>query len=316
MKKAALLFVVVFISLKTIAQDLTESPIVLKTLSGTISGTLTMPKNAGDPPPLVLIVGDSGPTDRDGNNAKAGIKGNTYKLLADALGKNGIATIRYDKRGVGASVSSTEEKFLRIDDYSDDVVSLINMLGDDKRFSKIILFGHGEGSLVSLISIVDQPIAAFISAEGAGEQADKLLIDQMKDKPKFLVDEFKEILDTLRKGKTFDKVDPSLYYVARPNYQRFLMSWCRYIPTRAIKSAKKPVLIMQGTTDLLISTDNGEKLKKAKSDAVYLEIKNMNHILKEAPADEEKNMETYSKPELPLKPELVKGIVDFVNKLK
>jgi hypothetical protein len=126
----------------------------------------------------------------------------------------------------------------------------------------------------------------------------------------------KEILDTLRKGKTVDKVDPSLYYIARPSYQHFLMSWCRCLPAKGIHLVKKPALIVQGTTDLLISTDNGEKLKKAKSDAIYLEIKNMNHILKEAPADEEQNMDTYTKPDLPLKPELVKGLVDFVNKLK
>jgi hypothetical protein len=42
----------------------------------------------------------------------------------------------------------------------------------------------------------------------------------------------------------------------------------------------------------------------------------MNHILKEAPADEAANMATYSKPDLPLKPELVTSVVEFINKLK
>ena len=42
----------------------------------------------------------------------------------------------------------------------------------------------------------------------------------------------------------------------------------------------------------------------------------MNHILKEAPADEDQNMDTFTKPDLPIKPELVAGIVEFVNKLK
>jgi uncharacterized protein len=79
---------------------------------------------------------------------------------------------------------------------------------------------------------------------------------------------------------------------------------------------KFPVLIIQGTTDLIISVDNGEKLKKAKSDAVYLPVTGMNHILKAAPADPDLNMATYDKPDLPLKPELVTGIVDFINKLK
>jgi len=296
--------------------DITESPILLKTLSGRISGTLAMPKNVTDKVPLVLIIGDAGPTDRNGNNAKAGITGNTYKLLAIELGKNGIASVRYDKRGVGESVSTTKEDQLRIEDYSDDAVGLIGMLNEDQRFSKIILFGHGEGALVAMLAITDQPVAAFISAEGAGEQADKLLNDQMKAKPQFLQDEFKTIMDSLRKGKTTDNVDPSLYYVARPTIQHFLMSWCRCVPIRGIKAIKKPVLIIQGTTDLLISAENGQKLKKAKSDAAYLEIKNMNHILKQAPADEDQNYDTYSKPDLPLKPEMVKGVIDFINRLK
>ena len=302
----------------TVALDpeLTESPVSVKTLSGTVSGSLVMPKTISGKIPLVLIIGDSGPTDRDGNNAKAGIKANTYKLMANELGKKGIATIRYDKRGVGASVSSTKESELRIEDYGDDAVSLITMLAGDERFSKIILFGHGEGALVAMIAITDQPIAAFISAEGAGEQADKMLTDQMKSKPKFLADEFKTILDSLRKGKTTDQVDPALYYIARPSYQHFLMSWCRCLPTKGIKAVKKPILIIQGTTDLQIKVENGQKLKKAKSEAVYLEIKGMNHILKEAPADEDQNYDTFSKPDLPLKPELVTGIVDFVNRLK
>jgi pimeloyl-ACP methyl ester carboxylesterase len=319
MKKTCFIIIALFYALTAAAQPgagITESPVSLKTLSGTISGSLVIPKNVTGKVPLVIIIGDSGPTDRDGNNAKADIKADTYKLLADDLGNNGIATLRYDKRGVGKSTTSTTEAQLRIEDYGDDAVGLINMFSTDERFSKLILLGHGEGSVVAMIAIADQPIKAFISVEGAGEPADKMLTEQMKAKPKFLSDEFKTILDSLRKGKTTDNVDPALYYIARPSFQHFLMSWCRCNPIGGIKAIKKPILIIQGTTDLLIPVENGAKLKKAKSDAVYLEIKGMNHILKDAPADEEQNYATYTNPNLPLKPELVKGIVDFVDKLK
>jgi hypothetical protein len=325
MKKAAFLILALFCTIKAIAQteqsiaidaSLTESPISVKTLSGSISGSLVMPKNAPGKIPVVLIVGDAGATDRDGNNPKAGITGNTYKLLANDLGKNGIATLRYDKRLVGQSISTIKESQLHIEDYGDDVITLINTLNDDQRFSKIILFGHGEGSLVSMIAITDEPVKAFISAEGAGDQADKILAEEMKSKPKYQADEVKAILDSLRKGKTTSNVDPAIYYVARPSIQPFLMSWCRCVPQKGIKAIKKPVLIIHGTTDLLISVDNAEKLKKAKSDATLVIIKGMNHILKDAPADEEQNMATYSKPDLPLKPELVTSMVDFINKLK
>jgi fermentation-respiration switch protein FrsA (DUF1100 family) len=71
--------------------------------------------------------------------------------------------------------------------------------------------------------------------------------------------------------------------------------------------------VVQGTTDLGVSVENGEKLKRAKSEANLVIIKGMNHILKDAPADEDKNMDTYDKPDLPLSANLVPAIVDFVN---
>jgi len=301
---------------QVIDPSVTESPILMKTLSGQISGTLVMPKTVSGKVPIVLIIGDSGPTDRDGNNAKAGITADTYKLLAYGLGKNGIASLRYDKRMVGESVSTTKESQLGIEDYGDDALGLINLLNDDQRFSKVIIFGHGEGALVAMIAMTDGPAKAYISAEGAGEQADKMLTKQMESKPKYMADGFKAILDSLRKGKTTDNVDPSLYYIARPSIQHFLMTWCRCVPERGIKKIKVPVLIIQGSTDLLITPDNAAKLKKAKSDATLLLIKGMNHILKDAPTDEEQNYATYSKPDLPLSSELVPGIVDFVNKVR
>jgi pimeloyl-ACP methyl ester carboxylesterase len=296
--------------------SLTETPISVKTLYGTISGSLVMPTNPSGKIPVVLIIADAGPTDRDGNNIKTGAAGNTYKMLANDLGKNGIATLRYDKRLVGQSVTTTKEKELHIEDYSDDVVSLINMLDADQRFSKIILFGHGEGALVSTLAIADGPVKGLITAEWAADAGEKILNNEMKDKAQFLKDKFKTIMDSLRKGKTTDIVDPSLYFIARPAVQQFIMSWCRYDPIRGIKRVKTPILIIQGTTDRVVTVDNGERLKKAKSAAVLLEVKDMNHILKEAPADEEKNVATYSNPTLPLKPELIPAIVEFVNRVK
>jgi uncharacterized protein len=322
MKKVIFLVLASVVCIKAIAQNvtldpsLTESPITAKTLSSTISGSLVMPRDVKDKVPVILIIGDSGPTDRDGNNAKLGISGNTYKLMAYELGKKGIATVRYDKRFVGATTTTIKESQLHIEDYSDDAVSLLNLLNADQRFSKIILFGHGEGVLVSLIAGYEQSEKAYIMAEGYADKGEKVLADIMKAKPKFLADEFKAIMDSLKKGKTTDNVDPSLYYIARPSVQPFIMSWCRYDPIRGFKAIKMPVLVIQGTTDMTVPVSNGERFKKAKSDAFYLQIKDMNHILKEAPADTDKNMDTYDKANLPIKPELINGIAEFVNKQK
>jgi pimeloyl-ACP methyl ester carboxylesterase len=295
--------------------SLTESPIVLKTLSGSIHGTLTIPKNASGKIPVVLIIAGSGPTDRNGNSPKLGLNGNTYKLLAEGLGKNGIASVRYDKRMVGESETGNKEADLRFDDYVDDAVGMINKLSEDERFSKIIVLGHSEGSLIGMLASRDQPVKGFISVSGAGDQADKILTQQLKSQPQYIQDEFKTLLDTMRKGKTIDNIDPSLYFIARPSIQRYLISWFRYVPQRVIKNLKMPVLIIQGTTDLQITVADAGKLKKAKSDATLDIIPGMNHVLKDAPADREQNLATYNKPDLPLKPELMKDIVDFINKV-
>lgn len=303
---------------QTAADDpaLTETPVLVKTLGGSVSGTLTIPSTVSGKIPVVLIIASAGATDRNGNNPKMGITANSYKLLANDLGKNGIATLRYDKRLVGESVSNITESQHHFEDYVDDAVSLIISLSEDQRFSKIIVFGHNEGSLAGMLAVRDQPVKGFISVNGTSEAAEKLLFEQMKTQPQFKSDAFKTIMDSLRKGKITDRVDPALYYIARPSIQPFIMSWCRYTPRQEIKKVKMPTLIIQGTTDLQVPATEGEKLKKGKSDAALVMIGGMNYVLKEAPADPEQNVATYSKPDLPLKPELVSSIVDFINKIK
>jgi fermentation-respiration switch protein FrsA (DUF1100 family) len=296
--------------------SITETPITVKNLAGSISGTLAIPKNATGKVPVVLIIAGSGPTDRDGNSAKNGLNGNTYKMIANELGKNGIASLRYDKRLVGQSVSSTTETQLRFEDYVEDAVNLINFLNDDERFSRIIIFGHSEGSLVGILSSIDEPVKGFISAEGAGDSADNILTEQMKSQPTHISEGFKRMLDSLKKGKTTDNIDPSLYFIARPGIQKYLMSWFRYNPARAIRQLKIPILIVHGTTDLQVKVTDAEKLKKGKSDATLDIIAEMNHILKEAPADKDKNLATYTDPNLPLKPEFVKALITFVKHVR
>ncbi|WPU95468.1 alpha/beta hydrolase [Mucilaginibacter sabulilitoris] len=296
--------------------SITESPVSLKTLSGSIAGTLAMPKNVNGKIPVVMIIAGSGPTDRDGNSPKLGLSANTYKMIANELGKNGFASLRYDKRLVGQSVSSTKESELRFEDYIEDAVGLINLLNDDQRFSKIIILGHSEGSLIGMMAAYEQPIKAFISVAGAGDSADKIMTEQMKSQPQWIADGFNRMLDSLKRGKTTDNIDPALYSVARPSVQKYLMSWFRYNPTREIKKIKIPILIVQGTTDLQVTVADADKLKKAKSDAVLAIIPGMNHVLKEAPADKAANIATYNQPDLPLKPEFVKALISFLNKEK
>ncbi|WP_461451046.1 serine aminopeptidase domain-containing protein [Mucilaginibacter sp.] len=295
--------------------SVTETPITLKTLATTISGTLAIPNNTSGKIPVVIIIPGAGPVDRDGNSAN-GLNTNMYKMLAYSLGKNGIASVRYDKRMLGQIAGSQKEKDLRFEDNVDDVVSLIDMLGSDERFSKIILVGHSDGSLVGMLAAHDEPIKGFISLEGYGVPGEKVLTEEFKDKPGFLSEGIKNVLDSLKRGKINYNVDPQLYATARPSIQSYIMSWCRYDPTNELHKLKIPILIVQGSNDLKVSIDNGQKLKNAKGSADYMLIRGMNYVLKDAPIDKEQNLATYKNPELPLSAEMVITVVDFIQKLK
>jgi hypothetical protein len=299
-----------------ISSIFSETEMILKTPTGDILGTLTVPNNIKTSP-LVLIIAGSGPTDRDCNSGM-GIQTNAYKMLAESFAKNGISTLRFDKRGIGESKSAMiSESDLRFETYIKDVVGWISLLNPDKRFQKIILLGHSEGSLIGMIAAQQVKVSAFISVAGVGKTADKVLQEQLKTKlPLQLLIESNRILDSLKMGKTVSKVDPALNMIYRPIAQPYMISWIKYDPAKEIKKMKIPVLIIQGTTDLQVTVDDAKLLSASKPDAKLLIIDKMNHILKESVADTQLNMATYRNPALPLKSGLVGPIVDFIMNKK
>lgn len=290
----------------------TEAEVELKTSTGVISGTLTIPNNAKTSP-IVIIIAGSGPTDRN-CNSPLGIQTNAYKMLSENFAKNGISSLRFDKRGIGKSKSAmTSESDLRFETYVNDVVAWISLLKPDPRFSKIFLLGHSEGSLIGMIAANKIKISGLISIAGVGKSADKLLQEQLKDKlPQQLLDESNRIIDSLKIGKTVSIVNPNLIALYRPGVQPYMISWIKYDPAIEINKLKIPVFIIQGSTDIQVNVDNAKILSSSKSDAKLLIIEKMNHIMKESDTDIQKNMATYRNPDLPLISGLVDVIVDFI----
>jgi len=104
-----------------------ESEIVLETSTGKIHGTLVVPGNVKTSP-VVLIIAGSGPTDRNGNSP-LGVQTNTYKMISENLAENGIASLRFDKRGIAESrPAMTTESDLRFETYINDVNEWISKL--------------------------------------------------------------------------------------------------------------------------------------------------------------------------------------------
>ena len=91
------------------------------------------------------------------------------------------------------------------------------------------------------------------------------------------------------------------------------MSWFKYEPQVELAKLDKPVLLVQGTTDIQVDMQNVEKLHASNPNSEKVILEGMNHILKEAEMDRMKNIETYSNPDLPLKDGLITAIVDFIK---
>ena len=288
----------------------TEKIVLLKTATGNIEGTLLVPVTAPTKT-VALIIAGSGPTDRDGNNPS--MKNNSLKMLAAELNKNGIATLRYDKRGIANSRNAgLKESDLRFDHYVNDAKGWINYLKNEVKFSNIIVIGHSEGSLIGMIASQEKNVNKFVSIAGAGQPADKIIIEQLKNQPPSLTIRVNAILDELVKGKTVENTPPELASIFRASVQPYMISWFKYDPQKEIAKLRIPVMIIQGTTDIQVSVDDANRLAKALPKAKLVIIEGMNHVLKPAPADRQKNIITYTQSDLPLKKELIEKLVPFL----
>lgn len=292
--------------------DQSETIIKLETETGTLEGSLIVP-NEKNSVTVALIIAGSGPTDRDGNNPA--MKNNSLKMLAEALSKNGIATLRYDKRGIGESQQAVEkEEELRFEHYISDAKDWAELLKKDERFNRVIIIGHSEGSLIGMISARKNGIDKFISIAGPGRSADKTIIEQLKSQPPEALNIALPIIDKLRQGETVDGVNPLLYSLLRPSVQPYMISWFKYDPAEEIANLKMPVLIIQGSADIQVCEDDAKILAKANPNAQLKFIKGMNHIFKNSESDPMHNIATYNQPDLPINTDLAETITDFIMK--
>ncbi|MGM8215484.1 alpha/beta hydrolase family protein [Bacillaceae bacterium W0354] len=287
----------------------------VETEHGTLKGELVVPEGM-DQYPVVLIIPGSGPTDRDGNSPALPGKNNSLKLLAEALVEEGIASVRYSKRGAGENMDAViAEADLRFDNFIHDAVSWIELLKGDDQFSKVGVVGHSQGALVGLLAAKESGVDVYVSVAGTGKTLDKVLLEQLSEQlPANLLSEAEEILAALKEGKVVEDINQQLYSVFRPEAQQFLISWMAFDPVAEITNFETPTLIVQGTHDLQVSVENADLLSTAKNDAEVLMVEGMNHVLKDAPSERMGNLQTYGDPNLPLAEGLISGIVEFFQK--
>jgi pimeloyl-ACP methyl ester carboxylesterase len=293
-----------------------ESAYDLATPAGAISGSLLLPASSARPP-VVLIVAGSGPTDRDGNGP-GGLGTNAYRLLAEALAGRGIASLRYDKRGVGKSAAvAPSEESVRFDDMIGDAAAWLAALHADGRFGRVAVAGHSEGSLIGMVAAKRAPADAFISLAGAGFPAGEVLRRQIE--PEALPPQLKAtvdaIIDRLEAGATVTDVPLPLLDLFRASVQPYLISWFRYDPRVEIAKLAIPCTLVQGTNDVQISVADARSLAAAQPRAKLVLIDGMTHVLKDAPleAAAEQVRTVYANPSLPLDAVLVETVAAAAN---
>jgi uncharacterized protein len=306
----------VLLATVVVAQSLSE-PTKLERQNATIRGTLTLPALSGKVP-VALIIAGSGATDQNGNSLGTAIQPNSYKLLADALAEKGIATLRYDKRGIGSSTSTQTESQTRFTDFSDDAALLLEGLKADARFSSIHIIGHSEGSLLGMLAAQKTPVAGFISLAGAGRPIDQVLLEQLGPQvTPAQLEEVKRVLSSLKMGQTIPAKDiglPAQLTAAlfRDSIQPYLISWLRHDPATEIKKIGSRILVLQGKTDIQVGVADAQRLASAVGQEAVL-LENVNHVLKTATLEPASQNLAYTDPKLPIAPSVVDVLVKFIR---
>ncbi|WP_412528116.1 alpha/beta hydrolase [Burkholderia lata] len=287
--------------------------------AGPLKGTLLSP-GTGDAP-VVLIVPGSGSTDRNGN-APSWLQASTYRLLAEGLREEGIASVRIDKRGMYGSLQAVPDaNDVTIDEYAADVHSWVAAIRARTGVSSVWVLGHSEGGLVALLAARQSAdIAGLILVSAAGRPLGPVLRQQLQSNPANapVLENALSILESLEAGERVEatRIDPALMPLFRPQVQRFLMSELTIDPAALLAGYMKPVLIVQGARDIQVTVQDAELLQRANPQAEMALIADANHALKTVrTADLQENLAAYSNPDLPLADGVVEAISAFVHAL-
>jgi len=275
-----------------------------------LAGTLTTPPGAGPFPAVVLIAG-SGPNTR--NEPLLGHQ--VFLVLADYLTRHGIAVLRYDKRGTGAS-GGDYGKATTLDFAADAEAAAAYLRGrpqvDPRRVG---LIGHSEGGLIApIVAVKDPKIAFIVLMAGPGVDGLDILMEQGRLIPKAmgvsdaLIDKGaalrKALFDTVRGEKDPKVAAAKLKAVAdawakandvAPQFVEIQASlvnsdWFRffydYDPAKMLRRVRCPVLALIGSKDLQVPAEqNLPPIRAALAhdpDAEVEELPGLNHLFQTA----------------------------------
>lgn len=228
----------------------------------TLSGTLLLPliSEIQRVPGVVLVAG-SGPTDRDGNNRYVPVKVDLLKQIAELLARNGIASLRYDKRGIGASTPQPEtgleaqERFWAWDHFIGDVQAAHAELlrHDEIKPYATALLGHSEGGQLSLAAAAamgKKGPYAVVLAGTPGRPLREIVREQVsRTGPQFSAETERIMQAVIDTGHVPNDV-PAELQVLFPVYAgTFLRGDLTFDPAPALESLSATCLLLHGGAD-------------------------------------------------------------------
>jgi len=260
----------------------------------TLAGTLTTPRAEGPWPAAVLITG-SGPQDRDENTpGPGGLKLGIFRSIADTLTRRGIAVLRYDDRGVGASGGNLGSAGLS--DLVGDVRAAVRFLRGRPEIdgARVALIGHSEGGIIAPIVAADDPeLAAIVLMAGTATSLDSVIIEQAVSaaleaggdsadltRAREMMEEFSQ---AIREGRDLGETDLPAGLRALEGARKWLREHMQHDPLATIREVRAPVLIVNGGQDIQVSPDHAQRLGAALREAGHpdYEVKifpRLNHL--------------------------------------
>ena len=250
----------------------------------TLAGTLV--RVGVEPGPAALLISGSGPIDRD-SNAKR-LRTRIMAEVSEHLAANGVASLRYDKRGVGAS----EGEYLaagfhdNVDDARAALATLRSRPSVDP--SRVVVIGHSEGALIAAELASDSRLAGAILLSGAARDGREVLRWQARQVartlPRLVRVLMRQDLETVQ-AKRLERLAASTDDVIRMQLVRVNAKWFRefmgFEPGRALARAAVPVLAITGAKDLQVPpTDIGEMESLVPTPFTGLVVDDVTHLLR------------------------------------
>jgi pimeloyl-ACP methyl ester carboxylesterase len=301
-----------------------DETVTIPSIGFNLAGTITRPKT-DKPAPAVILVGGSGPTDRDETIAGIPVFGQIARDLANA----GFLVVRYDKRGVGQSGGRAES--VTIADYAEDARQVLLWLEKRKDVDKdrIALVGHSEGALVSMLTAGRErgKIAALALLAGPSTSGNEVVLEQQKYiLSKMPIDDAQRAEKQALQAKINTAVIKGTGWADLPEQARrvadtpWFYSFLTFDPEKAMNDTRQPVLIVQGELDTQVPPHHADQLaafararKGAKVPVEVVKVPGVNHLLVPAKTGDVTEYGTLS-PDTQVSPQVTSAIAGFLAK--